>query len=185
MTSAVGQTQLRPLPVKPIAPGPFTGASTSGSPSMVSASGQTRITPVPPKPVAPSPFSGMTSSANVGTRVPQPSPAPFTPISQGTMTKTAPYTEVPGITPEVNVRRGGMAAPPVPEGQVASKVSKESSLLSRGRTLYQLGEEPDLNNPTHVKLINDLQTRSGPQLRTMANAGDRFAAFVLRHMPRP
>ena len=107
----------------------------------------------------PDPFAGMTSSS--------------TPIGN------APLPEVPqsSLTP----------FPPVQPkvAKAAAGASPETSLLSRGRTLVEPGAEPDLNNPTHVKMINDYQTMSGPKLRELANAGDRFAAFVLRHMPRP
>jgi hypothetical protein len=111
------------------------------------------------------------------------------------MTSTAP-AEVPQGSPTPFQRPGGLSLPPTPTEPVASiteqptigsqiAAKNKSSILSRGRTLYQLGEEPDLSNPTHAKIINDLQTRSGPALRTMAKNGDRFAAFVLRTMPRP
>jgi hypothetical protein len=72
----------------------------------------------------------------------------------------------------------------------------ESGIPTFGKTLYQLGEEPNVHNPEHVKILKVLQTRSGadkvladgtvqPGLRTLAKLGDRFAAYILRTMPRP
>jgi len=107
----------------------------------------------------PDPFAGMTSSATLIGNAPLPE------VPQGSPT---PF---PPVQPKV--------------AKAAAGASPETSLLSRGRTLVEPGAEPDLNNPTHVKMINDYQTMSGPKLRELAGAGDRFAAFVLRHMPRP
>jgi hypothetical protein len=115
--------------------------------------------------MAPPPtFAGATSSAvPIGNaplpEVPQGSPTPFPPVQ-----------------PKVAKAAAAGAETVSPSG---------TSLLSRGRTLVEPGAEPDLNNPAHVKMINDYQTMSGPALRQLASAGDRFAAFVLRHMPRP
>jgi hypothetical protein len=136
----------------------------------------------PPTPPPPSPFAGMTSSAPgaVPTTatlpgVPQGSPTPFSLGRPGGLTPPPSPSPEPAAIP--------VSAQPTIGSQIAER--NKSSILSRGRTLYQPGEEPDMNNPVHVKIINDLQTRSGPALRTMASAGDRFAAFVLRNMPRP
>jgi len=86
--------------------------------------------------------------------------------------------------------KGQPPPPPAPPGTTpttspTTPSTTKSSILSRGSTLYSLGEEPNPSNPVHVKIINDLQTRSGTELRAMAKNGDRFAAFVLRNMPRP
>jgi len=157
-------------------PEPFPPEATStGRPSMTSPVGQTQLSPppqVPVKPAAPSFGSGMTSSATpIGN-------AELPPAPKSAITTTAPTTT------SLPVRAGGLKAPPPVNGEVASP-SQPTSLLSRGRTLITPGMEPDLNDPTHVKMINDYQTMSGPKLRELAGAGDRFAAFVLRHMPRP
>ncbi len=98
-----------------------------------------------------------------------------------------------GATPSPEGRPSGLLPPPILAEPVLSKptvgsevaAKTKSSILSRGSTVYQLGEEPNPFDPVHEKIINDLQTRSGPELRKMAKAGDRFAAFVLRNMPRP
>jgi len=124
----------------------------------------------------PDPFAGATSSAvPIGNaplpEIPQGSPTPF-----------------PTIQPKTKVAAAG-AEPVGPNG---------TSLLSRGRTLVEPGAEPDLNNPVHAKMINDYQNLPGDDvinpktgkvvqagLRTLAASGDRFAAFVLRHLTRP
>jgi hypothetical protein len=120
----------------------------------------------------PNPFAGMTSSA-------APVGSAELPPATGAQ---APF---PAVT-----RKAQMAAPPTPEtppstGGPLDITQPKTSLLSRGRTVIQPGMEPDMSNPAHVKMINDYQTISGPKLRELAGAGDRFAAFVLRHMPRP
>jgi len=120
----------------------------------------------------PDPFAGMTSSATpVGN-------APLPEVPQGSST---PF---PPVQPKV--------------AKAAAGTSPETSLLSRGRTLVIPGMEPDINNPVHAKMINDYQNLPGddvvnpktgkvvqPGLRTLAAGGDRFAAFVLRHLSRP
>jgi hypothetical protein len=142
-------------------------ATTTGRPSMTSPSGQTRLTPppVPVKPAAPDPFGGMTSSGR-----------PSMTSARGATQLTPPLESAPAP-------RANGAATSVE--QAVSKSKGPSSILSRGSTLYSPGEEPNPSNPVHVKIINDLQTRSGTELRAMAKNGDRFAAFVLRNMPRP
>ena len=115
--------------------------------------------------MTPPPFAGATSSAMpIGNaplpEVPQGSPTPF-----------------PTVQPRAKVAAAGAEAPAAPNG--------ESGIPTFGKTLYQMGEEPNLANPQHVKILKVLQTRSGPDLRALANQGDRFAAFVLRTMPRP
>jgi len=115
--------------------------------------------------MTPPPFAGATSSAMpIGNaplpEVPQGNPTPF-----------------PVVQPKVKAAAAGVEAPAAPNG--------ESGIPTFGKTLYQMGEEPNLANPQHVKILKVLQTRSGPDLRALANQGDRFAAFVLRTMPRP
>ena len=118
----------------------------------------------------PDPFAGATSSAVPIGNAPLPAPPAVLPTTTGTPVQGNVIRMGTGVGAEE------LAAPP-PNGK--------TSLLSRGRTLVEPGLEPDLNNPVHVKMINDYQTMSGPALRQLASAGDRFAAFVLRHMPRP
>jgi len=114
--------------------------------------------------MTPPPFAGATSSAMpIGN-------APLPEVPQGTPT---PF---PVVQPKVKAAAAG--AEPAPTGG-------ESGIPTFGKTLYQMGEEPNLANPQHVKILKVLQTRSGPDLRALANQGDRFAAFVLRTMPRP
>jgi|SRR5882724_1987031 len=155
-------------PEKLPTPEPFPPeATTTGRPSMTSPVGQTQLrpTPIPTKPVATSPFSGMTSSA--------------VPIGNAELPPVPRGQPVPIET----LRRGGMPAPPTPEGTTAP--SNESGIPTFGKTLYKMGQEPNLNNPSDVKVLKVLQTRPGSILQTMANQGDRFAAYILRTMPRP
>ena len=113
------------------------------------------------------PFAGATSSqtpiGNAKLPIPQGSPTTFPLVEQ------AP-------------RRGGMAAPPSPETPVSQQ---STNLLTRGKTLVLPGAEVDMNNPAHVKMVNDYQTLSGDELRVRSKAGDPFAKFVLRYMKRP
>ena len=74
-------------------------------------------------------------------------------------------------------RRGSIAPPPAP-------AEPNTSLLSANKTVVQPGQEPIPGNQLHQKLINIYQTKTGPELRALAASGDRFAAFVLRTMPR-
>lgn len=147
-------------------PGPYKGPSSVRKGSL--------------KPPPPSPFAGATSSATVttGAPIPQGSPTPFQPISQGTMTKTAPYTEVPGITTPIK-----SAAQPVVAGTETVSPGR-TSVLSRAKTPIELGVEPDMNNPAHVKMINDiigqgLNESAINKLKVRARMGDRFAAVAL------
>jgi hypothetical protein len=116
--------------------------------------------------MTPPPFAGATSSAM---------PIGNAPLPEVPQSKPTPF---PTVQPKAKVAAAGAET-------TATTPPSGTSLLSRGRTLVEPGAEPDLNNPAHVKMINDYQTMSGPALRQLASAGDRFAAFVLRHMPRP
>ena len=127
--------------------------------------------------------SSATTSVEPGAGVPQGSPTPFQPINQGRMTKTAPYTEVPGITPPP----APTPAPSTimsPEATTSPQGKQPTSLLSRAKTPIELGVEPDMNNPAHVKMINDiigqgLNEAAIKKLKVRADFGDRFAAVAL------
>jgi len=130
----------------------------------------------PPATPTPSPFAGMTSTA--------------TPIGNATL------PEVPQGQPTLFPQRpGGMTPPPSPVepptpitskptigSQIAAK--QGTSLLSRAKTPIELGVEPDMNNPAHVKMINDiigqgLNEAAINKLKVRAKLGDRFAAVAL------
>jgi hypothetical protein len=187
-----------PIPFSKVSegPGPYTGPASAKAVAKAAEAARKGGMTKPPKTAkravmpASEMFPGATTSVEPGTGVPQGSPTPFQPISQGTMTKTAPYTEVSGITPPPsptpvagNVIRMGTG---VGAEELAAKTKGgESGIPTFGKTLYRMGEEPNLTNPDHVKILKVLQTRSGADLRALASQGDRFAAFVLRTMPRP
>jgi len=66
--------------------------------------------------------------------------------------------------------------------QIAAKT--KTNLLSRAKTPIELGVEPDMNNPAHVKMINDiigqgLNEAAINKLKVRAKLGDRFAAVAL------
>jgi hypothetical protein len=174
---------LPPPPTNPFSPAAVSSATPVGSAELPVPTGNP--TPFPrvmtkaelaaqaraaAKPVPPNPFAGATSSAAPIGNAPLPAPPAVPPTTTG-----APV--------QGNVIRMGTGVGA--EELATLPPNGKTSLLSRGRTLVEPGLEPDLNNPVHVKMINDYQTMSGPALRQLASAGDRFAAFVLRHMPRP
>jgi hypothetical protein len=60
----------------------------------------------------------------------------------------------------------------------------ETSVLSRAKTPIEIGVEPDMNNPAHVKMIHDiigqgLNEAAIKKLKVRADFGDRFAAVAL------
>jgi hypothetical protein len=192
-------------------PGPYTGPSSVPKPKPESVSPKTPVDPFAgmtptSKPVGsaqlppagqPTPFPRVMTKAELAAAQAPPPQVRTSPFSGMTPTsKSIGSAELPAArgaqTPMPMVQKlpkARAAATPVEEAaRVESPYDihgREGSILSQGRELYKLGEEPDLNNPVHKKILNRLQTRSGPELRTMANNGDRFAAFILRNMPRP
>ena len=135
----------------------------------------------------PGPYTGPASAKAAKSVMKPPPPSPFAPTATSSAMPigNAPLPEVPQgtptpfptVQPKVKAAAAGAEAPAAPNG--------ESGIPTFGKTLYQMGEEPNLSNPAHVKILKVLQTRSGSDLRALANQGDRFAAFVLRTMPRP
>lgn len=115
------------------------------------------------------PFSGATSSAEAPSgALPMGSDMPFQPISKGAMTKTAPYTDVPGITSlKTSTPRSASDVGGEPSLDVNSQ-----DLISRMKKIVKPGEEP---SAADLKRAGDLTQASAARLRTLAKFGDRLA----------
>ena len=119
----------------------------------------------------PSPFGPTaTSSSAVGPEsfVPQESRnlTPFQPITEGTMTKTAPYTEVPGITAPRQV------ATPPPAAEGLGTEGSPQDLITRTKPLVRPGEAP---TAAELKRAGDLTQVPLAQLKILAKFGDKLA----------
>lgn len=116
-----------------------------------------KLNPPEPEPIKTDPFASMTSTASPRTgEVPQGTSTPFQPINQGAMTKTAPYTEVPGITSKV--------------GEAPAESPQD--LISRTRTIVKPGEMP---TAAELKRAGDLTQVPLLRLQAMARFGDKLA----------